>query len=132
MLQRQNYNPQNGAQTSELQLKIQNSSKSRRGLQGAFAEAQALFLHPQQKRVAELASVLAAHKMGVVAHFYMDPEVSRGPSSEPGTLRNSPAIISNIQPTCLVISCSPIEACTSVPHLRAAKMWAERLCPSVH
>lgn len=43
--------------------------------QGAFAEAQALFLHPEQERVAELASVLAAHKMGVVAHFYMDPEV---------------------------------------------------------
>ena len=46
------------------------------GLQGAFAEAQALFLHPQQEQVAELASMLAAHKMGVVAHFYMDPEVS--------------------------------------------------------
>ena len=44
-------------------------------LQGAFAEAQALFLHPVEAQVQQLASVLAAQKMGVVAHFYMDPEV---------------------------------------------------------
>ena len=44
-------------------------------LQGAFAEAQALFLHPAEEQVRQLASVLAAQRMGVVAHFYMDPEV---------------------------------------------------------
>lgn len=47
-----------------------------RSPQGAFAEAQALFLHPAEEQVSQLASVLAANKMGVVAHFYMDPEVS--------------------------------------------------------
>ena len=47
--------------------------------QGAFAEAQALFLHPAEEQVSQLASVLAANKMGVVAHFYMDPEVSLPP-----------------------------------------------------
>jgi len=43
-------------------------------LQGAFAEAQALYLHPEQGAVWELASQLETAKMGVVAHFYMDPE----------------------------------------------------------
>ena len=43
-------------------------------LQGAFAEAQALYLHPEQGAVCELASQLETAKMGVVAHFYMDPE----------------------------------------------------------
>ena len=43
-------------------------------LQGAFAEAQALYLHPEQSAVQELAAQLEASKMGVVAHFYMDPE----------------------------------------------------------
>ena len=58
-------------------------------MQGAFAEAQALFLHPKQETVAELASVLAAHKMGVVAHFYMDPEV-RPECYHPAALRLTP------------------------------------------
>ena len=42
--------------------------------QGAFAMAQALYLHPEQRAVQELADQLEAAKMGVVAHFYMDPE----------------------------------------------------------
>ncbi|KXZ55348.1 hypothetical protein GPECTOR_3g479 [Gonium pectorale] len=43
--------------------------------QGAFAEAQARYLRPEQEQVARLASVLRAKSIGVVAHFYMDPEV---------------------------------------------------------
>ncbi|KAL9686492.1 hypothetical protein QQ045_023952 [Rhodiola kirilowii] len=42
---------------------------------GAYAEAQAKFLNPDEKRVEELVSVLKEKKIGVVAHFYMDPEV---------------------------------------------------------
>uniref|UniRef100_A0A7N0ZS99 Quinolinate synthase, chloroplastic n=1 Tax=Kalanchoe fedtschenkoi TaxID=63787 RepID=A0A7N0ZS99_KALFE len=43
--------------------------------QGAYAEAQARFIHPDEKRVEELVSVLKEKQIGVVAHFYMDPEV---------------------------------------------------------
>jgi quinolinate synthase len=43
--------------------------------QGAFAEAQAEFLSPDRAVVAELDALLAAKKVGVVAHFYMDPEL---------------------------------------------------------
>lgn len=43
--------------------------------QGAFAEAQAQFLQPDSGDVAALAAVLSAKRIGVVAHFYMDPEV---------------------------------------------------------
>lgn len=42
---------------------------------GAFAEAQARFLKPDLRLVRELASVLREKRVGVVAHFYMDPEV---------------------------------------------------------
>lgn len=42
---------------------------------GAFAEAQARYLNPDRKRVEELARVLREGNVGVVAHFYMDPEV---------------------------------------------------------
>lgn len=42
---------------------------------GSFAEAQALFLSPEELKVQELVNVLRAKKIGVVAHFYMDPEV---------------------------------------------------------
>jgi hypothetical protein len=47
-------------------------------LQGAFAEAQAQYLSPRDTEVKALAEVLAAKKIGVVAHFYMDPQVGRG------------------------------------------------------
>lgn len=43
--------------------------------QGAFAEAQAEFLSPDREVVAELDRLLADEKIGVVAHFYMDPEL---------------------------------------------------------
>ncbi|GAX73552.1 hypothetical protein CEUSTIGMA_g1003.t1 [Chlamydomonas eustigma] len=43
--------------------------------QGVFAEAQAQYLAPDQKQVDKLVDVLSSKKMGVVAHFYMDPEV---------------------------------------------------------
>lgn len=43
--------------------------------QGAFAEAQAQYLAPDQGQVSELASLLSQRQIGVVAHFYMDPQV---------------------------------------------------------
>ncbi|CAN6360718.1 unnamed protein product [Urochloa humidicola] len=43
--------------------------------QGSYAEAQAMFLSPDDSKVSELANVLMKKKIGVVAHFYMDPEV---------------------------------------------------------
>ncbi|XP_078432643.1 quinolinate synthase [Wolffia australiana] len=42
---------------------------------GSYAEAQAKYLLPDSKRVNELVNVLKEKKIGVVAHFYMDPEV---------------------------------------------------------
>jgi len=42
---------------------------------GALAETQARFLEPDAGRVAELAELLARGRVGVVSHFYMDPEV---------------------------------------------------------
>nr|XP_043616606.1 quinolinate synthase, chloroplastic [Erigeron canadensis] len=42
---------------------------------GSFAEAQARFLFPDDEKVQELASLLKEKQIGVVAHFYMDPEV---------------------------------------------------------
>ncbi|MSP24590.1 MAG: hypothetical protein EXR75_05380 [Myxococcales bacterium] len=42
---------------------------------GSFAEAQAAFLTPDTDSVARLATLLERHRVGVVAHFYMDPEL---------------------------------------------------------
>ncbi|GAA0162530.1 transferase [Lithospermum erythrorhizon] len=42
---------------------------------GSYAQAQARFLSPDENKVKELASLLKEKKIGVVAHFYMDPEV---------------------------------------------------------
>ncbi|CAL9768456.1 unnamed protein product [Musa acuminata subsp. burmannicoides] len=42
---------------------------------GSYAEAQAMFLSPDESKIKELVSVLRKKKIGVVAHFYMDPEV---------------------------------------------------------
>ena len=44
-------------------------------LQGEFAQAQAQFLQPDREQVEQLAAVLSEKKIGIVAHFYMDPEV---------------------------------------------------------
>eukprot|EP00884_Botryococcus_braunii_P010912 jgi/Botrbrau1/19822/Bobra.0124s0063.1 len=43
--------------------------------QGPFAEAQAQYLRPAPAQVAQLVQLLKEKKIGVVAHFYMDPEV---------------------------------------------------------
>jgi len=43
--------------------------------QGAFAQAQAQYLEPDAKEVDALVSLLSTKKIGVVAHFYMDPQV---------------------------------------------------------
>ncbi|KAH9776440.1 Quinolinate synthase [Citrus sinensis] len=47
------------------------------GLQakGSYAEAQARYLFPDESKVEELVNVLKEKKIGIVAHFYMDPEV---------------------------------------------------------
>ncbi|KAK2080409.1 hypothetical protein QBZ16_000262 [Prototheca wickerhamii] len=42
---------------------------------GAYAEAQARYLDPDAARVDALVAALSAKRVGVVAHFYMDPEV---------------------------------------------------------
>lgn len=42
---------------------------------GSYAEAQARFLLPDELKIQELVNVLMEKKIGVVAHFYMDPEV---------------------------------------------------------
>ncbi|GLT29097.1 hypothetical protein SLA2020_039830 [Shorea laevis] len=42
---------------------------------GSYAAAQAKYLFPDESRVNELVYVLKEKKIGVVAHFYMDPEV---------------------------------------------------------
>ncbi|TMW65194.1 hypothetical protein Poli38472_009361 [Pythium oligandrum] len=43
--------------------------------QGSFAEAQAAYLKPDMHVVKELDALLHKKKMGIVAHFYMDPEL---------------------------------------------------------
>ncbi|XP_073158828.1 quinolinate synthase, chloroplastic [Henckelia pumila] len=42
---------------------------------GSYAEAQARFLSPDEVKIQELVNLLELKKIGVVAHFYMDPEV---------------------------------------------------------
>ncbi|KAJ6688251.1 QUINOLINATE SYNTHETASE A [Salix koriyanagi] len=42
---------------------------------GSYAEAQARYLFPDESKVQELVKELKEKKIGVVAHFYMDPEV---------------------------------------------------------
>ena len=43
--------------------------------QGAFAVAQAAYLNPDPTVTRELERRLREHKVGIVAHFYMDPEL---------------------------------------------------------
>ncbi|CAN1136411.1 Quinolinate synthase, chloroplastic [Linum perenne] len=43
--------------------------------QGSYAEAQARYLFPDELKVQELVNMLKEKQIGVVAHFYMDPEV---------------------------------------------------------
>jgi hypothetical protein len=45
--------------------------------QGAFAEAQAQYLAPAPDQVTRLVTSLTEKKIGVVAHFYMDPQVGQ-------------------------------------------------------
>ena len=50
---------------------------TREGLsaEGEFALAQVAYLEPDSDKVERLASLLSAKKVGIVAHYYMDPEV---------------------------------------------------------
>lgn len=43
--------------------------------EGSFAEAQATYLNPSPELVQELSHLLREKNVGVVAHFYMDPEL---------------------------------------------------------
>lgn len=43
--------------------------------EGPFAEAQAEYLRPDPDLVRELDALLAAERIGVVAHYYMDPQL---------------------------------------------------------
>lgn len=43
--------------------------------QGSFAQAQADWLRPDRDTVRALDALLAQHNVGVVAHFYMDPQL---------------------------------------------------------
>lgn len=45
------------------------------GAKGSFAETQARYLFPDDEKVQELANLLKEKEIGVVSHFYMDPEV---------------------------------------------------------
>lgn len=49
----------------------------RRGIsaRGSFAEAQASYLRPDPRLVQKLDDLLSKKRIGVVAHFYMDPEL---------------------------------------------------------
>lgn len=42
---------------------------------GSFAENQAMYLKPDEAVVARLDALVAKKKLGIVAHFYMDPEL---------------------------------------------------------
>lgn len=42
---------------------------------GSFAEAQAVYLTPDKRSVSELKRLLKQKNLGIVAHFYMDPEL---------------------------------------------------------
>ena len=42
---------------------------------GSFAESQARYLDPDPATVAELDALVRQKNIGVVAHFYMDPEL---------------------------------------------------------
>ena len=42
---------------------------------GSFAASQASYLEPDESKVRALVEALESKKIGVVAHFYMDPEV---------------------------------------------------------
>ncbi|PON72318.1 Quinolinate synthetase A [Parasponia andersonii] len=42
---------------------------------GSYAEAQARYLFPDEFKVQQLVNVLKEKRIGIVAHFYMDPEV---------------------------------------------------------
>lgn len=43
--------------------------------EGSFAEAQAAYLRPDPRTVEELDALVRAKNVGIVAHFYMDPEL---------------------------------------------------------
>lgn len=54
--------------------------------QGVFAEVQAQYLQPDPQQVAQLAEVLSSKHIGVVAHFYMDPQVGESVGGRPNGL----------------------------------------------
>lgn len=97
--------------------------------QGAFAEAQARFLRPDGGQVERLAAVLAEKQIGVVAHFYMDPEV-QGVLSSAAT--HWPHIaISGALPHCRLRCFSPFQSVSVLSHTRGAAAWCGVDCGGV-
>lgn len=45
-------------------------------MQGDFARAQAEYLQPDAAQVEGLVQALSSKQIGIVAHFYMDPQAS--------------------------------------------------------
>jgi quinolinate synthase len=54
--------------------------------QGQFAQVQAQYLQPDAQQVSQLVQLLSSKQIGVVAHFYMDPQVRRPVESLVGWL----------------------------------------------
>lgn len=79
--------------------------------QGAFAEAQAQYLAPDAATVARLARTLRDKRIGVVAHFYMDPQVGRARAAR-GAWMGPRRPLSSGEP--------PLEAA------RSGRMWGGR------
>ena len=50
-------------------------SRNETSASGAFAEAQDAFLRPNPSMIDALANIVEEKKIGIVAHFYMDPQV---------------------------------------------------------
>lgn len=95
----------------------------RTSAQGAFAEAQNAFLRPDGAVVDRLVEQLAAKKVGVVAHFYMDPEV-QGVLSSAGELASLAA-----EGRCVGRLRGPMRGPTRAPPLPCCRcFWCTPAC----
>lgn len=94
--------------------------------QGQFAEAQARFLQPDTVQVDVLAQALQQKQVGVVAHFYMDPQV-QGVLTSAAAQWPHIAISGACRGACVLRSAAsvPLQAC--ICHIAAVsqrrKVW---------